>query len=121
VNVAVIRAFRTEFRDEFSLWRHLIVPAAAAVLFLFPLWGILHPRARQLTDLLHFTALGWLCLGVIVAVILQARRSSSFETLGRVFIPADGQPEYAPESAGDLAAGHGGQQGRGVHDGDGDA
>jgi amino acid transporter len=35
VNIAVIRAFRTEFRDEFSLWRHLIVPAAAVVLFLF--------------------------------------------------------------------------------------
>ncbi|HET9718738.1 MAG TPA: amino acid permease, partial [Solirubrobacteraceae bacterium] len=93
VNVAVIRAFRTEFRGEFGLWRHLLVPATAIVLFLFPLWGIIHPRAQQLADLLHFTALGWLCLGVIVAVILQARRPSGFETLGRVFLPADGQPE----------------------------
>jgi amino acid transporter len=118
VNVAVIRAFRTEFRDEFGLWRHLLVPATAIVLFLFPLWGILHPRAHQLADLLHFTALGWLCLGVIVAVILQARRPASFETLGRVFMPADGQPEYALESAGDLAAGHGGGEGNGAHDGD---
>jgi len=125
VNVAVIRAFRTEFRDEFGLWRHLLVPATAIVLFLFPLWGILHPRAHQLADLLHFTALGWLCLGVIVAVILQARHPSSFETLGRVFMPADGQPAYALESAGDLAAGHGGQEGtghggqegKGAHDG----
>jgi hypothetical protein len=30
-NVAVIRAFR--------LWRHLLIPGAAALLFLFPLWG----------------------------------------------------------------------------------
>jgi len=117
VNVAVIRAFRTEFRGEFGLWRHLLVPATAIVLFLFPLWGILHPRARQLADLLHFTALGWLCLGVIVAVILQARRPSSFETLGRIFMPADGQPEYPLESAGDLAAGHRGREGNGAHDG----
>jgi amino acid transporter len=116
VNVAVIRAFRTEFRDEFGLWRHLLVPAMAIVLFLFPLWGILHPRAHQLADLLHFTALGWLCLGVIVAVILQTRRPSSFETLGRIFMPADRQPEYALESAGDLAAGHRGQEGNGAHD-----
>ena len=43
VNIAAIRAFRTEFRDEFRLWRHLLLPATAAVLFLFPLWGILHP------------------------------------------------------------------------------
>jgi amino acid transporter len=93
VNIAVIRAFRTEFREEFSLWRHLIVPATAAVLFLFPLWGILHPHAHRLADLLHFTALGWLCVGVIVAVILRARRPSSFETLGKIFMPADGQSE----------------------------
>ena len=26
VNIAVIRAFRTEFRDEFRLWRHLLHP-----------------------------------------------------------------------------------------------
>jgi amino acid transporter len=93
VNIAVIRAFRTEFREEFSLGRHLIVPATAAVLFLFPLWGILHPRAHQLADLLHFTALGWLCVGVIVAVVLRARRPSRFETLGKVFMPADRQSE----------------------------
>jgi hypothetical protein len=29
VNIAVIRAFRTEFRDQFRLWRHLLIPAAA--------------------------------------------------------------------------------------------
>ncbi len=88
VNIAAIRAFRTEFRDEFRLGRHLLVPATAAVLFLFPLWGILHPRARTLADLLPFVALGWLGLGAIVAAILRARRPASFETLGRVFTPA---------------------------------
>jgi amino acid transporter len=36
-NIAVIRAFRTEFRDEFSFWRHLLIPAMAVVIFLFPL------------------------------------------------------------------------------------
>src|SRR5271165_5098883 len=85
VNIAAIRAFRTEFRAEFRLWRHLLVPATAAVLFLFPLWGILHPRARTLVDWLPFAALGWLCLGVIAVGVLRARRPASFETLGRVF------------------------------------
>ena len=62
---------------------------------------------------------GWLAfiIGVIVAVILQARHPASFETLGRVFMPADGQPEYPLEPAGDLAAGHGGREGKGAHDG----
>jgi amino acid transporter len=92
VNIAAIRAFRTEFRDEFRLWRHLLLPATAAVLMLFPLWGILHPRARTLVDLLPFAALGWLCLGAIAAGVLRARRPASLETLGRVFTqPTDNQ------------------------------
>lgn len=88
VNIATIRAFRTEFRDEFRLWRHLLLPATAAILLLFPLWGILHPRGHTLADLLPFIALGWLCLGAIAAGVLQARRPASLETLGRVFMPA---------------------------------
>ena len=89
VNLAVIRAFRTGFRDEFRPGRHLIIPAAAVVLFLFPLWGILHPRAHGLMDLLPFVALGWLGLGAIAAGVLRIRRPASFETLGRVFAPAE--------------------------------
>jgi amino acid transporter len=93
VNAAIIRAFRTEFRDEFILWRHLLLPAAAAGLYLFPLWGLLHPRVYTLADLLPFTALGWLLLGVVTAAVLRARRPASFETLGRVFMPAEGHQE----------------------------
>jgi amino acid transporter len=90
VNIATIRAFRTEFRDEFGLWRHLLVPATAAVLFLFPLWGVLHPRTHGLVDLLPFVALGWLLLGAIAAGVLRTRRPAGFETLDRVFAPPKG-------------------------------
>ena len=97
VNIAAVRAFRTEFRDQFRIWRHLLVPATAGVLFLFPLWGILHPHARTVADLLPFAALGWLGLGAIAAGVLRARRLAVFETLGRVFMPAtDSQGALAP-------------------------
>jgi amino acid transporter len=89
VNIAVIRAFRTEFRDQFRLWRHLLIPATAVVIFLFPLWGIVHPRAYTLVNLLPFAALGWLCLGIIAAGVLRARRPASFQTLGKVFMPGE--------------------------------
>jgi amino acid transporter len=91
-NIAVIRAFRTEFRSEFRPWRHLIIPATAAGIFLFPLWGILHPGAYTLVNLLPFAALGWLCLGGVVAAVLKSRRPASFKTLGRVFMPGEGPP-----------------------------
>jgi amino acid transporter len=95
VNIAAIRAFRTEFRDQFRLWRHLLLPAAAAVLFLFPLWGILHPRAYTLVNLLPFVALGWLGLGIIAAGVLRARRPVNLDALGRVFTPAEEEPADA--------------------------
>ena len=88
VNVAVIRAFRTEFREEFRLWRHLLVPGAAALLLLFPWWGILRPPAYTLMGVLPFMALGWLCVGAIAAGFLRTRRPAAFKTLGRVFMPA---------------------------------
>jgi amino acid transporter len=84
LNIGTIRAFRTEFRAEFRLGRHLLVPAAAAVMFAFPLWGILHPH--RLTDLLPFLAIAWLGLGAIGAAVLQARRPGSFGALGRVLL-----------------------------------
>jgi hypothetical protein len=55
--------------------------------------GILHPRAHALVDLLPFVALGWLGLGIVTVGILRARRPASFDTLGRVFVPADGDQE----------------------------
>jgi len=91
-NLAVIRAFRTEFRDEFNPWRHLIIPAAAVVIFLFPLWGILHPPDYTLVNLLPFAALGWLCVGAIAAIVLRARRPDRFNALGQVFMTSEAQP-----------------------------
>ena len=71
-----------------------LIPAAAVVVFLFPLWGIIRPPAYALIILLPFTALGWLGLGAIAAVALRARRRASFETLGRAFMPAEeGTPQ----------------------------
>jgi len=86
-NLAVIRAFRTEFRDEFNAVRHLLIPAVAAVIFLFPLWGIIRPPAYTLVNLLPFLALGWLALGIIVVGVLRARQPASFQALGKVFMP----------------------------------
>jgi amino acid transporter len=83
LNAGTIRAFRGEFRAEFRLGRHLLLPAVAIVAFACPLWGVLHPH--RLTDLLPFLALGWLGLGAIAAGVLRARRPSRFAALGRVF------------------------------------
>jgi amino acid transporter len=89
VNLAVIRSFRTEFRAEFRLGRHLLIPATATVLFLFPLWGILHPQAYTLMTVLPFIAVGWLGIGAITASVLRSRRPAAFAALGSIFLAAD--------------------------------
>ena len=89
VNVAAIRAFRTEFRDQFRVVPHLLIPALAIVVFLFPLWGILRPPAYTLVNLLPFIALGWLALGAAAAAVLRARQPARFQALGRTFLPAE--------------------------------
>ncbi len=89
VNVAVIRAFRTEFRGEFRPGRHLVIPVAASLVFLFPLWGILFPGPYTLMNLLPFTAFGWLLVGAVAAAILRTRRPAVFQRLGRVTVPRE--------------------------------
>ena len=94
VNIAVIREFRTEFRDQFRVVPHVLIPALAIVVFLFPLWGILRPPAYTLVNLLPFIALGWLALGAAAAAVLRARQPARFQALGR-HIPASGERRRA--------------------------
>ncbi len=93
VNIATIRAFRTEYRDEFRIWRHLVIPAVAALLLLLPLWGILHPRTHRLVDLLPLAALAWLCLGFLAAGLVRARSPRRFGTMGKVFVTTEDLPQ----------------------------
>ena len=58
---------------------------AAAILFAFPLWGILHPQPHRLAGLLPFIAFGWFALGAILAAVIRARWPGRFAALGRVF------------------------------------
>ena len=101
VNIAVIRAFRTEFRAEFRLGRHLLIPGTAALVFLFPLWEILFPSAYMLMNLPPFLAFGWLAIGVVAAIVLRARRPATFHALGRSFPPARPASSAIPRSKAD--------------------
>jgi amino acid transporter len=92
VNLAVMRAFRTEFRDEFRLWRHALIPGTATVVFLFSLWGVVHPSSYTLQTLLPFVSLAWLALGVVVVAVLRRRRGARLSTLGQYQAPETREP-----------------------------
>jgi hypothetical protein len=56
----------------------------AALVFLFPPWGIIFPGDYTLVTLLPFIGLGWLCAGGAAAAILRARHPAIFKRLGHV-------------------------------------
>jgi hypothetical protein len=62
----------------------------------FPLWGILFPSAYTLMNLLPFLAFGWLAIGVVVAIVLRARRPTTLQALGRSFPPAETSQQLDP-------------------------
>jgi amino acid transporter len=96
VNIATIRVFRREFRRDFRLVPHLLLPAAAALLLLFPLWGVLHPRTHMLVNLLPFSAFLWLGVGGLAAGAPKLKSSPKLRALGSVFVPTEDNLQGLP-------------------------
>jgi amino acid transporter len=99
VNIATIRAFRHQFRDEFRVSRHLIVPGAAVLLLMFPLWGIVHPRTHMLVNLLPFAAFAWLAIGALTVGLLKIRSPTRVGVVVKVLTPPEVSPKEASETA----------------------
>ena len=94
VSVTMIVAFRTRYRDEFNPITHMLFPLAAIAIFAIPLVGTFYPRPEAPFSWLPFVALGWLVLGIFVALWLSARRSDAISRIGRVFVDEGAEQPY---------------------------
>jgi amino acid transporter len=89
-SLATILHFRKpENRHEFNLWTTAIIPVLAIgamgyVLYL--LWKNLHAVGGSIiwVDIIPWVCLGWLALGVVLALVMRQRRPDKYETLGRM-------------------------------------
>jgi amino acid transporter len=88
VSVAVVRFFRTQHRDEFSVISHLAVPVLAVATLLLPLvlkGGLIWPAPDYPFNLPPYVALAWLAAAGGIVTYLIKRRPEALDRAGRVF------------------------------------
>jgi amino acid transporter len=88
--VATIVHFRKpEYRSERNLWTTEIIPVlaiGAMGVVLWLLWSNLAKIGGSIVwvDIIPWLCLGWLALGVVLALVLRKRNPDKYETLGRM-------------------------------------
>ena len=89
-SVATIAYFRRpEHANERNLWTTEIIPVlsiGAMGVVLWLLWSNLHAIGGSIVwvDIIPWLCLGWLVLGVVLALVLRQRNPAKYETLGRM-------------------------------------
>jgi amino acid transporter len=97
VSIAVIVSFRRQYKADFSPIRHLVLPILGIATFMIPLVGTFYPVPAAPYSYLPYITLGWLVLGIGVAIWLGARRSDALNRIGRVFV-AEGPEQPYPSA-----------------------
>lgn len=84
INVSLMIFYRKDHPAEVSPWRHGVVPVAASLLMLLPLYGQLIPYPAAPFSYAPMALAAWIIVGALYAARLQRQRGASFEQLGRV-------------------------------------
>jgi amino acid transporter len=89
-SLATILHFRKpEYRHERNLWTTEVIPVlaiGAMGVVLWLLWSNLHSIGGSIiwVDIIPWLCLGWLAVGVVLALVLRKRNPEKYETLGRM-------------------------------------
>lgn len=81
-NVALPVFYWKEYRSEFSLVRHVAVPAAAVALLAYVLYRTIWPVPGYPLNLPAYAALGWLVCSTVAILILARRRPEAIARAG---------------------------------------
>jgi amino acid transporter len=99
INLALIIFYWRDYRSEFSVVRHGILPILASLLMLLPIYGLLWPVPAYPNNLVPYIVLAWLVLGVGYLLFIARRRPEVIDAMGRVMVedtaPASGDAALA--------------------------
>jgi amino acid transporter len=86
VNLALIVFYRRDYRAEFSIWRHGVLPVVASLLMLLPIYGLVYPVPAYPNNLVPYIMLLWIVLGGIYLFLVARRRPQLLDAMGRVMV-----------------------------------
>jgi len=78
--------YRRERRGEFSVLRHVILPAVPFVILIFPIVAQFYPAPSPPYNLAGPICAAWLILGVIIVIILNMRAPAALARSGKVYL-----------------------------------
>ena len=78
--------YRRERRGEFSILRHVILPAVPFVILIFPIVAQFYPAPSPPYNLAGPICAAWLILGVIIVIILNMRAPAALARSGKVYL-----------------------------------
>lgn len=94
VNVGVIVSFRRQFKADFNPILHVLLPILGIGTFMIPLVGTFYPVPPSPYKYLPYITLGWLVLGILIALWLGVRRSDALNRIGRIFLVEGPEQPY---------------------------
>ena len=100
VSAGVTRFFQREHRSEFTVLRHVVVPAVAILILLLPLLiknGLLWPVPPYPFNLVPYLVLGWLLVGGGIVLYLRAKRPADLSSAGRIILDEDPSSAAFPQ------------------------
>jgi amino acid transporter len=92
MNLGLVRYYRREFPEEFSVVRHGVLPVVGSVLLLLPIYGLLWPIPDWPFNLVPYILLLWVVAGALYFLHLRKNHPERIEAMGRVWEPDNEQP-----------------------------
>lgn len=107
LGVGVVKFYREQHRDEFSLWRHVAIPIAGLVGIGIVTYGNVHPTPPSPLRYFIWATLATIVVAALVAIYLKRRNPQRLVEAGQLFAAATPEeadvrkdvPPYVPEHA----------------------
>jgi amino acid transporter len=83
--------YRRERPGEFTIPRHVILPAVPFVILIFPIIAQFVPAPSPPYNLAGPICAGWFVLGLIIVIILRMRAPAALARSGKVYLDEPGE------------------------------
>jgi amino acid transporter len=96
VNVLLVTFMWRKYRNEFSWWRHGLLPIAGALVFTIALYKSVVPLPASPQDVMPLAILIWVVIGLVLMFFLNSRDPRRLDVIGQtMFIEVEEEEEQA--------------------------